>query len=194
MNRGGCTHLRYLFHLTETILLLVFGDTQSENVHEEASMINIPALKSISELGLLQLYAELIEELRDRGIIRSGNNPVADYAEKVAVERLSLKQVGKEQKGFDAVDTQGYRYQIKGRRITKHNSSRQLSVIRNLNERLFDYLIAVIFDESFKVKEIWKIPYEFVKEHSKLSEHQNGHIFYAEPEILTVGEGVKRIE
>ena len=143
---------------------------------------------------LLAAYSELMEELRRRNMIRTNNNPVADYAEKVAVERLSLKQVGKEQKGFDAVDAQGYRYQIKGRRITKHNSSRQLSVIRNLSERLFDYLIAVIFDESFKVEGIWKIPYEFVKEHSKLSEHQNGHILYAKPEILTLGEGVKRIE
>jgi len=143
---------------------------------------------------LLATYSELMEELRQRNIIRTSNNPVADYAEKVAVERLSLKQVGKEEKGFDAVDAQGYRYQIKGRRITKHNSSRQLSVIRNLNERLFDYLIAVIFGEFFEVKEIWKIPYEFVKKHGRLSEHQNGHIFYAKPEILTLGKGVKRIE
>jgi len=147
-----------------------------------------------SDSELLAAYSELMEELRQRNIIRTSNNPVADYAEKVAAERLSLTQVGKEEKGFDAVDAQGYRYQIKGRRITKHNSSRQLSVIRNLSQRLFDYLIAVIFDESFKVKEIWKIPYEFVKEHSRFSEHQNGHIFYAKPEILAPGKGVKRIE
>ena len=147
-----------------------------------------------SDSELLAAYSELMEELRQRAIIRTSNNPVEDYAEKVAVERLRLKQVGKEEKGFDAVDAQGYRYQIKGRRITKHNPSRQLSVIRNLSERLFDYLIAVIFEESFEVKEIWEIPYEFVKENSRFSEHQNGHIFYAEPEILTLGEGVKRIE
>lgn len=143
---------------------------------------------------LLAVYSELMEELRRRNIIRTSNNPVADYAEKVAVERLRLRQVGKEEKGVDAVDAQGYRYQIKGRRITKRNSSRQLSVIRNLSERLFDYLIAVIFDDSFKVKEIWKIPYEFVKEHSRHSAHQNGHIFYAKPKILALGKGVKRME
>jgi len=157
-------------------------------------MINIPALKSISELGLLQLYAELIEELRDRGIIRSGNNPVADYAEKVAVERLGLNRAGKEEKGYDALDKKGKKYQIKGRRITRHNKFRQLSVIRNLDGKLFDFLIAVIFDEAFNILEIWKIPYEFVKEHSRFSEHQNGHIFYVKPEILTLREGVKRIE
>ena len=142
---------------------------------------------------LLVAYSQLMEELRRRSIVRTSNNPVADYAEKVAVERLGLEQVGKEEKGFDAVDAQGHKYQIKGRRITRHNQSRQLSVIRNLSERLFDYLIAVIFDESFGVKEIWKIPYEFVKECSKPSKHQNGHIFHAKPEVLTLGDGVKRI-
>lgn len=147
-----------------------------------------------SDSELLTAYSELMEELRQRNIVRTSNNPVADYAEKVAVERLRLKQVGKEEKGFDALDVQGYRYQIKGRRITKHNSSRQLSVIRNLGDRLFDYLVAVIFDESFKVKEIWTIPYEFVKEYSRHSAHQNGHIFHAKPEILTLGKGVKRIQ
>ena len=147
-----------------------------------------------SDSELLAAYSELMEELRQRNVTRTSNNPVADYAEKVAVERLHLRQVGKEQKGFDAVDAQGYRYQIKARRITKHNASRQLSVIRNLSERPFDYLIAVIFNESFKVKEIWEIPYEFVREHSRFSEYQNGHIFYAKPEILTLGEGVKRIQ
>jgi len=147
-----------------------------------------------SDSELLAAYAELMEELRRRNIIRTSNNPVADYAEKIAVERLGLTQVGKEAKGFDAVDAQGYRYQIKGRRITRHSSSRRLSVIRNLSDRLFDYLVAVIFDESFKVKEIWQIPYEFVKEHSRHSEHQNGHIFCANPEVLKLGEGVKRLQ
>ena len=147
-----------------------------------------------SDAALLAAYSELMEALRQRNVIRTSNNPVADYAEKVAVERLHLEQVGKEEKGFDALDAQGYRYQIKGRRITKHNSSRQLSVIRNLSDRLFDYLVAVIFDESFRIKEIWEIPHEFVKKHGRFSEHQNGHIFYAKPEILTHGEGVKRVE
>lgn len=146
-----------------------------------------------SDSELLATYSELMEELRRRQVIRSSNNPVADYAEKVAIERLNLEGVGKEQKGFDAVDAQGRKYQIKGRRLTRHNSSRQLGVIRNLNERLFDYLIAVIFDEAFGVQEIWKIPHEFVAENCTFSELQNGHIFFAEPDVLAVNKGVMRI-
>jgi hypothetical protein len=69
-----------------------------------------------------------------------------------------------------------------------------LGVIRNLEEKLFDYLIAVIFNEDFTVKEIWKIQYRYVKENSRFSKHQNGHILIANPELLSTGKGVERIQ
>lgn len=147
-----------------------------------------------SDGELLATYSELMEELRRRQVVRTSNNPAADYAEKIAMQRLTLIQVGKEQKGFDAVDAQGCKYQIKGRRLTRHNSSRQLSVIRNLNEHLFDYLVAVIFDEVFAVQEIWKIPHRFIVDHSTFSQHQNGHILFADPDVLAAGEGVTRVQ
>jgi len=146
-----------------------------------------------SDSELLATYSELMEELRQRQLIRTSNNPVADYAEKFTIECLGLRGMGKEQKGFDAVDAKGRKYQIKGRRLTRHNSSRQLGVIRNLKERLFDYLIAVIFNEAFGVQEIWKIPYDFVARNSKFSKLQNGYIFFAKPDVLAANKGVTRI-
>jgi len=150
-------------------------------------------LKNMNEDRLLKLYAELMEELRNRELIRSSNNPVADYAEKVAVESLGLTRAGKEERGYDALDKQKRRYQIKGRRITRHNKSRQLGVIRNLEERLFDYLLAVIFNEDFSVEEIWQIPYRFVKDNSKYSKQQNGHVFQAKRDLLSGGKGVEKV-
>ncbi len=154
----------------------------------------MPDFKNMSDQKLLQLYSQLMEELRNRDIVRSSNNPVADCAEKVAVERLGLIRGGKEERGHDAIDSEKKRYQIKGRRITRHNNSRQLGVIRNIEERLFDYLIAVIFNEDFTVSEIWKIPYLFIKENSQYSKQQNGQIFIADPYQLSHGEGVERIQ
>ena len=151
-------------------------------------------LRSMNNRELLQLYSGLMEILRKRGIIRSSNNPVADYAEKIATETLELTRADKEARGYDALDQDGNKYQVKGRRITKHNKSRQLGVIRNIEEKLFDYLIAVIFDEDFTVGEIWKIAYQFVKDNSRPSEHQNGHIFQAKPSLLSGGKGVERIK
>ena len=156
-------------------------------------MAKIPKLKTMGELDLLRLYAELMEELRNRQLVRSSNNPVADYAEKVAVDRLGLERAGKEERGYDALDKRGKKYQIKGRRITRHNKSRQLGVIRNLDEKLFDSLVAVIFNEDFSTLEIWKVPYLFVKDNTKWAEHQNGHIFQAKPDVLASANSVERI-
>lgn len=156
-------------------------------------MTNMSNLKSMNELDLLRLYTELIEELCNREMTRSSNNPVADYAEKIVVECLGLRRAGKEEKGYDARDKRGKKYQIKGRRITRHNKSRQLSVIRNLDEKLFDFLIAVVFDEFFNILEMWKVPYQFVKQNTKWLEHQHGHSFHAKPDVLAAGKGVERI-
>jgi hypothetical protein len=149
--------------------------------------------QSKNDQELLQLHCDLMEELRERQLVRSSNNPVADYAEKVAVERLGLIHASKEERGFDATDQNGIRYQIKGRRNTKHNNSRQLGVIRDLDEHLFDYVIAVIFDENLSVKEMWKIPYSYIKEKSRPSEHQHGHIFIARLSLLSGSKEVERI-
>lgn len=124
-----------------------------------------------------------MEELRQRRLIRSSNNPVSDYAEKIVCEQLKLSLAGKSSKGYDAIDENtGTRYQIKARRLTSRNRSRQLGVIRNLDQNLFDFLIAVIFDESFKPIEIWEIPRETIPKYARYSKHQNGHIL-----VLTGG-------
>jgi len=125
---------------------------------------------------LLSLYSELMEELRRRGLTRTNNNPVADYAEKVVTEYLDLRQASKEAKGYDATDDENVRYQIKGRRITRHNKSRQAGVIRNLDDKLFDFLIAAVFDESFNLMEMWKIPHSVIKRYARWSNQLNGYV------------------
>ena len=142
-------------------------------------------LKNLENGDLLQLYGRLMEELRQRKLIRSSNNPVSDYAEKIVCEKLKLSIQGKSSKGYDAIDEKsGIKYQIKARRVTSHNKSRQLGVIRNLDQKLFDYLIAVIFDESFKPIEIWRIPREAIPKYARYSQHQNGHILIIAGKVL----------
>jgi hypothetical protein len=68
--------------------------------------------------------------------------------------------------------------------LTKHNASKQLGVIRNLNQKPFDYLIAVIFNEFMLPQEIWQIPIDIIPKYSKFSEHQNGHILILTGDIL----------
>jgi len=134
----------------------------------------------------MQLYGRLMEELRQRKLIRSSNNPVSDYAERLVCEKLKLSLQEKSSKGCDAIDEKGEtKYQIKSRRLTRYNRSRQLGVIRNLDEKLFDYLIAVFFDEIFNIIGAWKIPRETIPKYARYSPHQNGYI------LVLTGEALK---
>lgn len=142
-------------------------------------------LKNLENRELLQLYGKLMEELRQRELIRSSNNPVSDYAEKFVCDEMKLVIQKKSSKGYDAIDEKtGIKYQIKSRRVTIHNNSRQLGVIRNIKQKLFDYLIAVIFDETFEPIEMWKIPRETILDYAPYSKHQNGHILTLSGKVL----------
>jgi len=142
-------------------------------------------LRSLNDKELLRLYGSLIEELRQRKLVRSSNNPVSDYAEKIVCEKMNLSLERGSNKGYDAIDEKtGLKYQIKTRRLTRHNKSRQLGVIRNLDQKLFDFLIAVFFDESLEPQEIWRIPRETIPKFSRYSAHQNGHILILAGKVL----------
>ena len=66
-------------------------------------------------LELLSFYAQTIDELFNRGIVRSANSPVSDYAEHLVCNALSLEAAPPSTKGFDATDNKGIRYEIKAR-------------------------------------------------------------------------------
>ena len=135
----------------------------------------------VNELGkyslreLLALYAGILEELRRRGASRSANNPTGEVAEYLFCSAFSWLQASKSEKGFDAKDDGGGRYQIKGRRLHRYNRSRQLSAIRDMEG--FDVLAAVLFDEQYRVWRGALIPQEVVRERSKYVRHTNSHKF-----------------
>lgn len=137
---------------------------------------------SISEL--LKFYTEIIEELINRRVLRTRNNPVADYTEWLVSSKLQFKLENNSKSGYDATDIKGIKYQIKGRRITPTNKSKQLGVIRKLESKKFDYLIGLVFDKDFSLIEGYKIPHQTIKKYAKFSKHQNGHILHLKGEIL----------
>ena len=125
---------------------------------------------------LLQYYVRILEELRAREIVRTSNNPVGDYAEWLISNQLGLTLVTNSTSGYDAIDSSGVKFQIKGRRLTPRNQSRQLSAIRNLKSHDFDYLIAVLFNEQVEVEKVVKIPHEIIGKYAQYREHVNAHI------------------
>jgi hypothetical protein len=143
-------------------------------------------LSALSAKELLALFAEILDELNRRGILKTQNNPVADYTEWLVARGLKLKLERNSRKGFDAIDSKGIRFQIKGRRVHPKNPSRQLSVIRNLERKEFEFLVAVVFDRDFTLREAWKIPREQVERYARFSRYQNGHILMLEGDVLRV--------
>lgn len=141
---------------------------------------------------LLRVYSQTLEELRRRGVVRSSNSPVADYAEKIAARALGLTLIGKSSAGHDAVDAAGQRYQIKGRRVTSHNASRQLSFIRNLDVRPFDSLVGVLFDAEFAVQRACVIPFEIVQARAGFSKHVHAHRLMLRDEVWSIA-GVRDV-
>ena len=142
---------------------------------------------NLSELTireLLQLQASAVEELRLRGVVRTANNPVGDFTEWLVATALGLTLASNSSAGYDAVSPAGVRIQIKGRRVTPKNPSRQLSAIRNLDEQDFDELVAVIFNEAFEVVEAVSIPHAQVGEYGTYREHVNAHILHVRGKLL----------
>src|SRR5262245_29692222 len=141
-------------------------------------------LRETSTSDLLRFYCHILDELRRRGVVRSTNNPVADYTELLVVEALGLDRQSCEVPGHDAVDLQGKRYQIKGRRLTQQNPSTQLSALRDLPERPFDYLAAVVYRPDFTVDYAALVPIEVVAERSRYQRRTNSYRFLMKRTLL----------
>ena len=130
-------------------------------------------LKQMREIDLLRTHAAIIDELIRRDVVKTRNNPIGDYTEWLVSTRLGLALQPNSKASFDAVDESGLRYQIKGRRDIRPRV--QFSSIRNLVDRGFDFVIAVVFNSDYSIRFAFKIPYEVIPEFSTFQEHTNGH-------------------
>lgn len=142
-------------------------------------------LTSMMVAELLALHSAAINELRTRGVLRTQNNPTGDYTEWLVSRHFELALEANSIKGFDAVDVNGLRYQIKGRRITRANPSTQLGVIRDIESANFDFLIAVVYNEDWTVHAAAKIAHSAVVGLSRFRKHVNGHVMHLRSSIFS---------
>lgn len=146
---------------------------------------------------LFEDYAAILDELRRRGILRSGNHPIADYAERLVCEALNLIRAPASTKGYDAFDTAGHRYEIKGRRPTASNPSLQLSAIRDLNGRHFEFLVIVLFTSDFSIARAAVLPVAIVEAVASFTQHTNSwrliarNSLFQQPQALDITAKVR---
>ena len=166
----------------------------SEHCISGKIMINKPTNSPIREL--MQGYSDVLNKLTDREVVKTRNNPVGDYTEWLVQKAYGGELKGKSTKGYDLVRLEKgaddrskcVKYQIKGRWLKDDNSNKQLSIIRDLDDNQFDYLIGVLFTNDFDVKGAWKIPHDLIRKHSYYSERQRGHIVHLRKPIICSDE------
>lgn len=117
--------------------------------------IKIPKSKQIE----ISKFGKLYESLRENEIIRS-RRIVGDLGEFYACQHLNLTlNENKNEKGVDAIDENGVKYEVKTRRV--YESGRRKGKTRRLNNLVgkeSKYLIVVVLDRSFKCAGMWKMP------------------------------------
>jgi len=122
-------------------------------------------------------------ELRRRGIVRTENNPIGDFAEYLFCRAYSWRLVDNSEKEVDAIGPDRTRYQIKARRLAGNAGDRQLSALRKLPERGFDKLAAVLFDARFGIARAAIIPHALVLGNASRQGHTNSWRFMLRDEV-----------
>lgn len=112
--------------------------------------------------SLLNEYSCIIEKLRKNKVIKTGK-VVADYGEYIASKKLNLKlETNSVNKGYDAKDAKGRKYEIKARKATKWNHP-SVFPIKLSQLSVVNFLIYVEFDNKWDVIKLLKIPAKNVK-------------------------------
>ena len=143
-------------------------------------------LTTLAVRELLQLNASIGDELRARKICRTSNNPVGDVAEYLFHVAFDWTLETNSKAGFDAICPKLGRIQIKSRRVSVHNPSRQAGDIRNLDKKLFDYLAGVVFDHSYGVHVAMLVPHQLVLERATDIHHTRSSRIYLRDDWLLI--------
>jgi hypothetical protein len=147
-------------------------------------------LEMLSVRELLALWASALRELRERGVIRTFNNTIADIAEELMAIHYGGERGSFSQKTWD-VRVGDELLQVKALRDTGNRTRRNLSPIRS--DDGYTAVIVVIFTEDLRVAEAIRIPREIVNEMFERRSHVNGRIVRFSRRLLA-NPAVERIE
>lgn len=148
---------------------------------------SVGALADLSVGELLALSRGILAELRERGVIRSGNAPAGDYAELLVQRATKGELAPNSQRSWDVLTPEGERLQVKARVVTAPTRAgeRQLSVFRSWD---FDALVIVLFDDGFRVWRATRLPASLLEQQSRFIEHVRGYRVMAKDALLDQGE------
>jgi len=145
---------------------------------------HVPDLSTFSESGLFSLYRAILSELKHRGVIRTENAPVGDYAEYLVATALGGQLAPNSEKSWDVLSNDGEKLQVKAR-VVSHPAEAgqlQLSPFRSFD---FDSAVIVLLSASdYAVSRASKVPRCVVESSAIYRPHVNGKVLFARQEIM----------
>jgi hypothetical protein len=143
-----------------------------------------PDLSAFSETGLFSLYRAILRELKGRGVIRTENAPVGDYAEYLVATALGGQLAPNSEKSWDVLGNDGEKIQVKARVVSEPTEpgQLQLSPFRSFS---FDAAVIVLLSAAdYAVSRASKVPRHVVESAAVYRRHVNGSVLFARPEIM----------
>ncbi|GAA3213075.1 hypothetical protein GCM10017690_25890 [Microbacterium terregens] len=150
-------------------------DEQIGLVTQELAKSADRPLAGFSTADLLGRYAAILAELRARDVVRTGNAPLGDYAEYVALDVYGGQLAPNSAKSYDLTASDGRRVQVKARTVGPGTSpSAVFSVFRSFD---FDVASLLVLDAS-SYGLLWarEMTPQQVEASSRWSPHVNGHL------------------
>ena len=107
----------------------------------------------------LAIDAALAYENETKGARKLGIT--GEVGEALACKRLGLRlMLDTRSKGFDALDSDGKRVEIKSRRSESIGLPRDAGRTSKFSEHPFDYALLVLLDHKYQLCEIWRAEYK----------------------------------
>lgn len=130
-------------------------------------------LADVPTRDLLVRYGATLTELERRGVVRTRNAPVGDYAEYLAAQVYGGTLAPNSVKSYDLTTLDGARYQVKARTVRPGmKAGAAFSVIRSYD---FDFMVYLALDwETYEVMWAREVAVAEMESVGRFSDHING--------------------
>ena len=144
-------------------------------------------LDKFSREKLIELYSDIIKQLKKNGVIRT-KNVTGDLGEYLAIsfynknsDLPNLEIAKANTKNFDATSKDGKRYSIKS------PSCKQTSKFYGFTDdknKIFDYVIIVVLNDDFSLNKILEINWNQFLKFKRWNKRANGWFLYLSKELF----------
>jgi hypothetical protein len=146
----------------------------------------------LTNAELLELSGQALIELRRSGIVRTGNAPAGDLAERLVADAMNGELAPNSQKSWDVIAPLASpgpwrRIQVKARVVSDlHNpGQRQVSAFRSWD---CEAVMFVLFDPVYRARRASLVGTQIVREHAQRADFTASDRVFANDVLLNLGE------